>query len=79
LAGCGFGNAYGLLEAGQSVLEGMDKVTLQAVFLEWMDRLRKCMPTNGGFTDYATTTTVEDYLFVSTMARCSYPRGIPCI
>jgi hypothetical protein len=35
------------LAAVEGVLESIEKVTLQAVFLEWMDRLRKCIATNG--------------------------------
>jgi hypothetical protein len=30
---------------------GYWKVTSQAVFLEWMDRLRKCIATNGEYTE----------------------------
>jgi hypothetical protein len=35
----------------EGVLEGIEKVTLQAVFLEWMDRLRKCIAANGEYTE----------------------------
>jgi hypothetical protein len=37
LAGLSFEGAKRLLAAGQAVLERIEKVTLQAVFLEWMD------------------------------------------
>jgi hypothetical protein len=37
LAGLSFEDADQLLVAVDGVLEGIDKVTLQAVFLEWMD------------------------------------------
>jgi hypothetical protein len=40
-----------LLAAVEGVLEGIEKVTLQAVFLEWMDRLRKYIATNGEYTE----------------------------
>jgi hypothetical protein len=37
--------------AVEGVLEGIGKVTLQAVFPEWMDRLRKCIATNEEHTE----------------------------
>jgi hypothetical protein len=46
LAGLSFEDADQFLAAVESVFEGIEKVTLQAVFLEWMDRLRKCIATN---------------------------------
>jgi hypothetical protein len=47
LAGLSFEDAGQLLAAVEGVLEGIEKVTLQAVFLESMDRLRTCIATNG--------------------------------
>jgi hypothetical protein len=46
LAGLPFEDADQLLAAVEGVLEGIEKVTWQAVFLERMDRLRKCIATN---------------------------------
>jgi hypothetical protein len=46
-----FEDADQLLAAVEGFLEGIEKVTLQAVFLEWMDRLRKCIVTNGEYTE----------------------------
>jgi hypothetical protein len=40
-----------LLAAVEGVLEGIEKVTLQAVFLECMDRLKRCIATNGEYTE----------------------------
>jgi hypothetical protein len=40
-----------LLAAVGGAREGIEKVTLQAVFLEWMDRSRKCITTNGEYTE----------------------------
>jgi histone-lysine N-methyltransferase SETMAR len=48
LTGLSSKNADQLLAPGECVFEGIEKVTLQAVFLEWMDRLRKCIAINGG-------------------------------
>jgi hypothetical protein len=45
LAGLSFEDADQLLAAGEGVLAGIEKLTLQAVFLEWMDRSRKCITT----------------------------------
>jgi hypothetical protein len=50
-AGLSLEDADQLLAAVEGVLEGIEKVTLQAVFLEWMDRLRKCIATNGEYTE----------------------------
>jgi hypothetical protein len=51
LAGLSFGDADHLLAAVEGALEAIEKLTLQAVFLEWMDRLRKCITTNGEYTE----------------------------
>jgi hypothetical protein len=51
LAGLSFEDANQLLAAVESVLEGIEKVTLQAVFLEWMDRLRKRIDTNREYSE----------------------------
>jgi hypothetical protein len=51
LAGLSFENADELLEAVQGVLECIEKDTFRAVFLEWMDRLRKGIATIGEHTD----------------------------
>jgi histone-lysine N-methyltransferase SETMAR len=40
-AGLSFEDADQFLAAVEGVREGIEKVTLQTVFLEWMDRLRK--------------------------------------
>jgi histone-lysine N-methyltransferase SETMAR len=51
LAGLSFEDADQLLAAVEGVQEGIEKVTLQAVFLEWIDRLRKCIATNWEYTE----------------------------
>jgi histone-lysine N-methyltransferase SETMAR len=51
LADLSFEDADQFLAAVEGVLEGIEKVTLHAVFLEWMDRLGKCMATNGEDTE----------------------------
>jgi hypothetical protein len=51
LADLSFEDADQLLGAVEDVREGLEKVTLQAVFLEWMDRLKKCIATNGEYID----------------------------
>jgi hypothetical protein len=53
LAGLSFEDADQLLAAIKGVPEGIEQVSLQAVFLEWMDRLRKCIATNGKYTESA--------------------------
>jgi hypothetical protein len=51
LASLSFEDADQLLAAVEGILEGIEKVTLQAVFLEWMDRLRKYLATNWEYTE----------------------------
>jgi hypothetical protein len=51
LAGLSVEDADQLLVAGEGVLEDIEKMTLQTVFLEWMDRLRKCIATNEEYTE----------------------------
>jgi histone-lysine N-methyltransferase SETMAR len=51
LAGLSFEAADQLLAAVEVVLKGIEKVTLQAIFLEWMDQFRKHIATNGEYTE----------------------------
>jgi hypothetical protein len=50
-AGLSFEDADQLLAEVEGVLDGIGKVTSQAVFLEWMDRSRKCIATNKEYTE----------------------------
>jgi hypothetical protein len=50
LAGLSFESPDEFLEALQSILEGIEKGTFQAVFLEWIDRSKKGVATNGEYT-----------------------------
>jgi hypothetical protein len=47
LAGHSFESADALFGMVQGILESIEKVTLQAVFLDWMERLSKCIDSNG--------------------------------
>jgi hypothetical protein len=47
LAGLSFDDTDQLLATVEDFLEGIEKVNLQAIFLERMDRLKKCVATNG--------------------------------
>jgi hypothetical protein len=51
LASLSFDDADQLLATVEGVLEGIENVTLQAIFLEWMDRSRKCIAINGNDTE----------------------------
>jgi hypothetical protein len=51
LAGLSFEDADQRLAAVQGIRESIEKVTLPAVFLDWMDRLKKCVATNGKYTE----------------------------
>jgi hypothetical protein len=60
LAGLSPEDADQLLAAVEGVLEGIGKMTLQAVFLEWMDRLGNCVVTNGEYTESAQINVIEE-------------------
>jgi hypothetical protein len=51
LAGLAFESADELLDAVQGLLEDVEKGTLQAVFLERMDRLGNRVAANGEYTN----------------------------
>jgi histone-lysine N-methyltransferase SETMAR len=51
LAGLASEDADQLRAIIEGVQEGIEKVTLQAVYLEWLDRLRKSITTNGEYTE----------------------------
>jgi hypothetical protein len=51
LAGAFFADAGQLLEAVKTILIAIQKMTLEAVFLEWMERLQKCIDTSGEYTE----------------------------
>jgi hypothetical protein len=51
LADCSFIGAEGLFEAVRGVIDSIETVTLQAVFLGWMDRLRMYIQTNSDSTE----------------------------
>jgi histone-lysine N-methyltransferase SETMAR len=53
LAGLSFQDADHLLVAVEGVLKGIGKMMLQAVFLEWMDRLRKFIAADGEYSKEA--------------------------
>jgi hypothetical protein len=49
LQGRHFETYEGLLGAILPVLDTLEKVTLERVFLEWMERLTKCLSTRGEY------------------------------
>jgi hypothetical protein len=51
LAGHSFESADALFGAVQGILKGIETVTLQAVFLDWMERPGKCIDSNGVYVD----------------------------
>jgi hypothetical protein len=48
LAGHEFPDREALLGAVRHILEGIQKGSLDGVFLTWMERLEQCIPTSGG-------------------------------
>jgi hypothetical protein len=51
LAGHLFESTSALFGAVEGILEDIEKVTLQAVFLDWMERLWKCIDSSGVYVD----------------------------
>jgi hypothetical protein len=78
LAGLSFEDGDQFLASVKGVLEGIEKVTLQAVFLEWMERLRKCIAPNGEHIEKAQINVIEEWSFILPILRCSCPGGTPC-
>jgi hypothetical protein len=79
LAGLSFEDADRLLAAVEDVLEGIEKVTLQAPFLEWMDRLSKWIATNEEYTEEVQINVIKEWSFILPILRCSCPGGTLCI
>jgi hypothetical protein len=51
LAGHEFLDREALLEAIRHILEGTEKVTLDRIFLVWMERLEQYIKTNGEYVE----------------------------
>jgi hypothetical protein len=50
---------------------------LLAVFLEWMEPLRKCIDPNGESVESSKINVSERLTFIHTLVRCSCMRGTP--
>jgi hypothetical protein len=77
--GLSFEDADQLLTAVEGVRKGIEEVTLQTVFLEWMDRLWKCIVTNGKYIESAEINVIREWSFILPKLRCSCPSGTSCI
>jgi hypothetical protein len=77
-AGLSFEDADQLLAAVEGVPESIEKMTLQTFFLEWMDRLRKCIGINGEYTEETQINVIEEGSFILAILRCSCSGGTPC-
>jgi hypothetical protein len=51
LSGNRFEDADELFGAVQRILDGIENVTLQAVFLDWIERFEKCIATDGEYVE----------------------------
>jgi hypothetical protein len=78
MVGLSFENADELLERVRGVLRGIEKVTLRAVFLEWMERLRKCLATNQEYVEESKINIRERLTFIRTPVRSSRMRRTSC-
>jgi hypothetical protein len=77
LAGLSFENPDGLLHGIRGFLGGIQEVTLQAVFLEWMRRLRQCIDTDGEYIDETRNNDIGGRTFIQPRLRYSCLRGTP--
>jgi hypothetical protein len=78
LARLSFEDADQLLAVVKGVLEGIEKGPCKRSFSSWMDRLKKCIATNGEYTEYAQINVIEEYIFILPILRCLCPGGTPC-
>jgi hypothetical protein len=51
LSGCQFADQYSFLQAVSDILVGIEKVTLESVFHNWMERLCQCSATGGKYVE----------------------------
>jgi hypothetical protein len=52
LSGCQFADQGSLLQAVSDILLCIEKVTLESVFHNWMERLCQCSATGGEYVEY---------------------------
>jgi hypothetical protein len=78
LADFSFEDADQFLAAVEGVLEGIEKVTLQAVFLAWMDRSGKSIVTKWEYTASAQINVIKEWGFILPILRSSCPGGTSC-
>jgi hypothetical protein len=77
LASRSFESADELLETIRRILGDIEKVTFQAIFLEWMERLRKCLATNAEYVEQCKINVSERLIFILILVRCSRMAGTP--
>ena len=51
LSGTSFDEGEELLSAIVEILDSIEKATLNRVFIEWMERLRRCLDINGDYVE----------------------------
>jgi hypothetical protein len=51
LSGSAFADVDSLLQAVNDILEGIEKVTLEGVSREWIERLRRCSDMGGEYVE----------------------------
>jgi hypothetical protein len=51
LSGISFDEGGGLLSVVETILGSIEKSALDRVFLEWMERLQRCIDTNGDYVE----------------------------
>jgi hypothetical protein len=51
LSGCQFANQDSLLQAVSDILVGIEKVTLESLFRNWMETLCECSATGGEYVE----------------------------
>jgi hypothetical protein len=77
LAGLSLENADEILESVRGVLSGIDKMPLGAVFLEWIEPLRKYIAIDAGSLDSSEINIRERLSFIRALVRSSCMSGIP--
>jgi hypothetical protein len=66
-----------LFDAIMALTGNIEKVTLQKVFLEWMERLRRCIDINGEYVGGPNSIVKKRECFIQCVSRYPQPVGHP--
>jgi hypothetical protein len=62
----------------EALSRGVEKLTLNAVFLEWMERLEQCTATKSDYVEDISKRGIGRTIFIESIVRCHTSGGTPC-